>query len=270
MKLLSWNTAGRTNKIEKQYEAINIHNPDIICLQEIQFSGEEKWQKVLSTDYDYVISSFNHIQERSKTGPRKYHLMIASKKHIKLDRNASKHVPWEERLLVVKLENYNLRIATAHIPPGGNNGWIKIDFFEGLYDLLTENNIILMGDFNSPKKEFLDGTTMTWGQNQNSKGEIKIRHKIKGKEGRRWHVGEYNLLRGIEKINYLDYFRYLHGYKVEAFSWLTNTNRDIKYRFDHAIGPNHILPSMAKYDVGLIHQRLSDHAPLIINLKILN
>ena len=45
MKLLSWNTAGRTNKIEKQYEAINIHNPDIICLQEIQFSGEEKWQK---------------------------------------------------------------------------------------------------------------------------------------------------------------------------------------------------------------------------------
>ena len=80
---------------------------------------------------------------------------------------------------MVTLENYNLRIATTHIPPGGNNGWIKIDFFEGLYDLLTENNIILMGDFNSPKKEFLDGTTMTWGQNQNSKGEIKIRHKRK-------------------------------------------------------------------------------------------
>jgi exonuclease III len=266
MKILSWNTADRSNKVEEQFDAITFHEPDVICLQEVQASGEEKWQQILSTNYDYVISSYAHVAERSKTGPRKYHLIIASKKEIQLDRSASNHVPWEERLLVVKHIENKLRIATTHIPPGGSNGWIKIDFFEGLYDLLSEKDVVLLGDFNSPRKEFPDGTLMTWGQRQNIKGEIKIRAKIKGLDGQRWHDGEYNLLRGITKINCQDYFRYLHGYDNEAFSCVTQTNSDIKYRFDHAIGSNHIKPPKASYDVSLMLKNLSDHAPLILDL----
>ena len=268
MKLLSWNTAGRSKIIENQYLAIQEIEPDLLCLQEIQANGNEKWIETLSKNYNYVISSFNHVEGRSKTGPRKYHLIIASKLPIVLKNISSEYIPWPERLLVVELENLGISIATTHIPPGSTNGWIKIDFFEGLYKLLSEDKLILTGDFNSPKKEFSDGRTMTWGQFLNSKGDIKVRKRREGRDGQRWHDAEYNLLRGISNIGYIDYFRHLNGFETAACSWISNINPDCAYRFDHAIGPENIGAVKAAYLMNLIDQKLSDHAAFLLEFDL--
>ena len=268
MKLLSWNTAGRTKIIENQYLAIQEIDPDILCLQEIQANGDEYWIKILSNDYEYIISSFDLVGERTKTGPRKFHLIIASKLPIVLKNVSFEYVPWAERLLIVELENQGLKIATTHIPPGSTNGWVKIEFFEGLYKLLSEDNLILTGDFNSPRKEFSDGRTMTWGQFLNSKGEIKVLKKREGREGQRWHDAEYNLLRGISDIGYLDYFRHLNGFETEAYSWISNVNSNHRYRFDHAIGPQKMMLKEAKYLNELIELKLSDHAALLLDFEV--
>lgn len=268
MKLLSWNTAGRTKIIENQYLAIQEIDPDILCLQEIQANGDEHWIKILSNNYEYIISSFDLVGERSKTGPRKFHLIIASKLPIVLKNISLEYVPWAERLLIVELENQGLKIATTHIPPGSTNGWVKIDFFEGLYKLLSEENLILTGDFNSPRKEFSDGRTITWGQVIKSKAEIKVRRKIRGGIGQRWHDAEYNLLRGITEIDYLDYFRHLHGFETEAYSWMSNINSNSRYRFDHAIGPSKITTKEVIYLYDFIDRKLSDHAALLLEFDL--
>ena len=268
MKIITWNTAGRTTKIEAQFKALIALKADIVCLQEIQSGGDEIWQMVLSVDYPYITSSKGFADFRSKTGPRKYHNMIASKFPIEPNIELSKYVPWFERLLVVYLPICNVNIATTHIPPGVSNGWKKIDFFEGLFRLVSENRLILTGDFNSPQKEFIDGGILTWGQRINSKGFPYIRKKILGKNGQRWHEGEYNLLRGIETIGYCDYFLKLNGSEQLAYSWVTPSNREIKYRFDHMIGPENIEVLSAEYSNHFIDKKLSDHAPLIVELDI--
>jgi exonuclease III len=268
MKLITWNTAGRTSKIEAQFKALIALKADVVCLQEIQSAGDEIWHTVLSVDYPYIISSKDFVDFRSKTGPRKYHNIIASKFPIEPNIELSKYVPWIERLLVVYMPTYNMHIATTHIPPGVSNGWKKIDFFEGLFRLVSENRLILTGDFNSPQKEFMDGGILTWGQRINSKGMPYNRKKILGENGQRWHDGEYNLLRGIESIGYCDYFKKMNGPAHMAYSWLTPSNRDIKYRFDHIIGPDNIEVLSADYRTHFIDEKLSDHAPLIVELSV--
>ncbi len=134
--------------------------------------------------------------------------------------------------------------------------------------MVSENHLILTGDFNSPQKEFIDGGILTWGQRINSKGIPYNRKKILGENGQRWHDGEYNLLRGIETIGYTDYFLKLNGPEQLAYSWVTPSNREIKYRFDHMIGPENIEVLSAEYRTHFIDEKLSDHAPLIIELSV--
>jgi len=267
LKILTWNTAGRTRRIPEQWEYVKTKDADILCLQEIQHGGDLIWRERLSTQYRYVVSSVSLVTDRSKTGPRKYHLIIASKQEIELDMHSSKLVPWFERLLVVNHIESNLKIATTHIPPGGNNGWVKIEFFEGLYKLLAVAPTILTGDFNSPRDEFEDGTLVTWGQRVNSKGEVKLRKKIHGENGKRWHEGEFNLLKGISRINYMDFYRNKNGYD-SAYSWLTGKDKNIKYRFDHIIGPKHLKVINATYDHSVLSAKLSDHASLISEFSL--
>ena len=78
MKIITWNTAGRTKKIPEQWEHIQALNADIVCLQEVQQGGDAKWMDCLKSAYEYVFSSHGFEPNRSKTGPRKYHLIIAS------------------------------------------------------------------------------------------------------------------------------------------------------------------------------------------------
>jgi exonuclease III len=268
MKIITWNTAGRTSRIGEQFKALIALSADIVCLQEIQYGGDAKWQTILSVEYSYIISSKDFVDFRSKTGPRKYHTIIAAKFPLEPKIELSEYVPWKERLLVVYLPIYNVRIATTHIPPGVSNGWKKIDFFEGLFRLVSENRLILTGDFNSPQKEFPDGQILTWGQRINSKGMPYNRKKILGEDGQRWHDGEYNLLQGIDSIGYCDYFKRMNGPAHMAYSWVTPSNRDIKYRFDHIIGPENIEVVSAEYCTRFIDDKLSDHAPLLIELTI--
>jgi exonuclease III len=263
LKIATWNTAGRTRKISDQWNYLKSLNLDILCLQEIQWNADEIWLKLLRETYTFVYSSRDFFMERDKTSPRKYHIILASNLELHLLPELSKFVPWPERLLVVETTSLKLRIATTHIPPGVSNGWTKIDFFEGLHRMLMEFPTLLLGDFNSPKCEFPDGTLVTWGQNIYANGKIGIRKKIHGSHGQRWHDAEFQLLKGITQKEYRDYFRELHGYQTKAQSWITQSNPNIGYRFDHMIGPSNLHVSSIDYDSSVFQKKLSDHKPLI-------
>lgn len=60
----------------------------------------------------------------------------------------------------------------------------------------------------------------------------------------------------------------MNGPAHADYSWVTPSNRDIKYRFDHIIGPENIEVISAEYRTRFIDDKLSDHAPLVIELTI--
>ena len=82
LKILTWNNAGRTKRIPDQWEYLKMKDADIVCLQEIQQGGDLIWRDHLNSHYPYIVSSVSFVKNRSKTGPRKYHLIIASKQEI--------------------------------------------------------------------------------------------------------------------------------------------------------------------------------------------
>ena len=54
MKILTWNTAGRNKKIKEQFDLIKSQSPDVLCLHEIQASGDEVWHNLLKNEYKFV------------------------------------------------------------------------------------------------------------------------------------------------------------------------------------------------------------------------
>ena len=156
---LTWNTAKRIKYSEEQVNFINSFKPDVVALQEVLINSDKKLKELLSTHNKNIISSFDLAPDlKILTKKRMFGQIIAS--NFKLEPNDPKdfNIPWQERVLSVKLfiDNSEIYFHTTHIPPGSGNGWIKIETLEGIYQRLTENkdNLnILCGDFNTPKEE---------------------------------------------------------------------------------------------------------------------
>ena len=65
LRIVSWNTAKRLKKVSLQADFIRKISPDIIALQEIIPSTESAFRQVLSTDYPFIISSFELASDLS-------------------------------------------------------------------------------------------------------------------------------------------------------------------------------------------------------------
>ena len=59
IKFLSWNTAKRLKRVDKQFSFILNQKPDVIALQEILPSTEKKYRALMENVYPNIISSFD-------------------------------------------------------------------------------------------------------------------------------------------------------------------------------------------------------------------
>lgn len=269
----TWNTAKRIKYSEEQTNFINYFKPDVVALQEVLINADKKLKELLSTNYKNIISSFDLAPDlKILTKKRMFGQIIAS--NFKLEPNDPKdfNVPWQERVLSVKLfiDNSEIYFHTTHIPPGSGNGWIKIETLEGIYERLKENkdNLnILCGDFNTPKEEDFKNGMVSFAQRINTKGEAKIRSSFRGGDGARWDRGERNIIVGMKKHGIEDSFRTLYSYNTQEYSWrFRRKDKVLKRRFDHFFASNKLKVISAKY----LHnqKRISDHSPLIVEYKI--
>ena len=270
---LTWNTAKRIKYSEEQTNFINYFKPDVVALQEVLINSDKKLKELLSTNYKNIISSFDLAPDlKILTKKRMFGQIIAS--NFKLEPNDPKdfNVPWQERVLSVKLfiDNSEIYFHTTHIPPGSGNGWIKTETLEGIYERLKEkkdNLNILCGDFNTPKEEDLKNGMMSFAQKINDKGEAIVRKSFRGGEGVRWDKGERDIIVGLNEIGIEDSFRKLFSYDVKEYSWKFNRKDNvIKRRFDHFFASKKFKVMDAKY----LHneKKLSDHSPLIVKYRI--
>ena len=270
---LTWNIAKRIKYSEEQVNFINSFKPDVVALQEVLISSDKKLKDLLSKNYKNIVSSFDLAPDlKILTKKRMFGQIIAS--NFKLEPNDPKefNVPWQERVLSVKLfiDNFEIYFHTTHIPPGSGNGWIKIETLEGIYERLKENKInlnILCGDFNTPKEEDLKNGMVSFAQRIDDKGEAKVRKSFRGGEGVRWDKGERGIIVGLKEFGIEDSFRKLFSYDIKDYSWKFNRKDNvIKRRFDHFFASE----KFKVLDANYLHneKKLSDHSPLIVKYKI--
>ena len=110
---------------------------------------------------------------------------------------------------------------------------------------------LLVGDLNTPRDEYADGTVETWGG-------------LPGSDNR-WDAGERAVLVGLAEHDLADAFRRFHGYKRKAFSIVMRGN---KRRYDHVFASQALRVVDARY----LHQhrvaKLSDHSPILVEFDV--
>lgn len=263
MKIISWNIARRTKKLQKQIEVILGLNADIIALQEVQNCTLNHIYNILSnSDFKYISDSSSLAEKNNKN----FCIVVASKWPVTLMNHEEFSIPFHERILPLIIHSFygDIEFFTVHIPPGSSNGWKKIETFEGIYKRLaieSKKPRILCGDFNSPQFEFKNGQILTWGE------KILKNGKIKG-TGERWDVGERLVIDGLRKYDLKDIYRLLNGYEKEEFSWFTNNRGNHKgRRFDHIFASESLNPISCKYYSKPREDKLSDHSPIVVTFN---
>jgi endonuclease/exonuclease/phosphatase family metal-dependent hydrolase len=271
LRLISWNVRQSTGiRLAEQVGALAAQNPDILALQEVTKKSVSQFRDALAhIGLQHTVDSFQLATDSSLLrGPRRYGELLASRWPLTTLPPEGFAVPWPERVLSAICQSPwgLIEIHTTHIPPGASNGWVKIETLEGIFNRLAcqgDHPRILCGDFNTPQAEKPDGRTLTWGQVEKSTGLVRIVEQKKGGSGERWHLGEYNVLRGLAQFDLPDVFRLLHGYDVQEFSWYWKAKgRVVGRRFDHVFASRRLNLIECRYLHSLREQSLSDHSPI--------
>ena len=273
MKIVSWNLNSRTNEetLKGQSSFLRLGNFDVITLQEVTQNSEIFFKE--SFKDMFVLSSFDLVEDKSVLiKNRKYGQIIISKQPIRFVSERCEEIPFPERLLSGFIESTSIEIHTTHVPPGSSNGVIKVEHFEGLFSYLSkrkDKNMILTGDFNSPKLELDTGEVITWGQKINTSGEPRISVNPKWKHqctGERWDLAERNIIENHKALGLQDAFIIKNGYKDATGSWFTNKGQGRRY--DHIFSSESLIVNSAFYKHEPREVKLSDHSPLIVELSI--
>jgi len=249
MKLLSWNVAGRTGVMDRQAQAVERREPDVVCLQEVRASTAPRWREALAGH------GLVHALDSSEVAPpRRLFNLIASR--WELNPLPGVLSPQPERVIgsVCETPWGQAEIWTAHIPPAPSNGLVKVETCEALFAELARpaaRHRLLCGDLNTPRYESLEGEVETFASNHPE-------HEV------RWDAAERSLLVGLAEWDLADAFRALNGYGRRDVSWVFHTRRRRKaaHRLDHILAAASLRPVYCDYIHEWREAGLSDHSAM--------
>jgi exonuclease III len=247
VKLLSWNVAGRTGRLEAQAAAVARREPDIVVLQEIRASTLPRWQGALrDAGLPYSLDSGGRSERR---------LFNLAASRWPLDPLPPVVCPQPERVLSLAVDapGTGVEVHGVHVPPA-NHGLAKVEVCEALFDALAvpgHGPRILVGDLNTPRAEFPDGQIETFAANHPETFE-------------RWDRAERSLLTGLADWGFVDVFRHLNGYGSAEATWVFRDRfgRDGGHRLDHLFATRDLDPVSCEYLHGWRETGLSDHSAM--------
>ena len=191
---------------------------------------------------------------------RRLGVVIASRTPLEVVGSA--HPPWPERLLSARVTaEVPYVVHSLHSPISQKPELVKVRTHRAIHQHLArphELPQLLVGDLNTPRREFADGRT--WSFARTAKGALRL------DRGERWEHDELSLLRGLEPHGMRDLFRDLHGYDRQEISFAAG--RRGGWRLDHVIGSAHFTPVTCEYDHGPREEGLSDHSPLWVEARV--
>ena len=215
MRLITWNVAGRVARRPEQAEAIGARERDVVCLQEITPGTLGAWRRDLTAlGLAHVRSSLDDwIPGEPPPDGRRLGVLVAARAPLRVV--VSAHPPWPERLLSVRVEDeVPFVLHDLHSPISQKPDHVKLRTHRAVYAHLArahELPQLLVGDLNTPRREFPDGTT--WSFARTAKGALRP------DRGEAWERDELAPLRGLEDQGVRDLFRALHGWERQEISF---------------------------------------------------
>jgi endonuclease/exonuclease/phosphatase family metal-dependent hydrolase len=92
---------------------------------------------------------------------------------------------------------------------------------------------------------------------------VRLARRISGQPGLRWDTAERNILSGLQVFGLRDTFRSLHGYQVDACSWVMQYKGQLRRRrFDHIFASDRLKTISCEYLTAWREDGLSDHAAI--------
>jgi exonuclease III len=271
-RIMSWNTAKRRVRLNEQIELIQKHQADIVALQELNHNTSKIFGEKLRSHYPHIVSSFEEETLNHNNPKRIFGQLIASKLPIKAYCPQEFLVPWNERIVAVKvtLGMAEFDLITTHIPPGCNNGTIKIEMIKGIVDRLILNNHrhqILCGDFNTPQLEHDKLGLVTWGQKLITRKDGSMGVRLSNLRSENWDMIERSLFEDLAKFGIRDSFRTLNPEDFKAYSWeMKRKGKIFRRRFDHFFASEQFTVKSCYYSYD--NDNLSDHSPMIVDYSI--
>lgn len=265
LRLITWNTAARNGRVQRQAEALLERQPDVVTLQEVTHAAMDSMMHRLSSGgLTHTLASCASAASTAKS--RQTCVLIASR--FPLVALEWVDFGWPEKALGARLDldGTKLDVFTVHMPPGANHGWFRIECFQAVHAALAkscEHPRVLTGDFNSPLAELPSGEVICAGMRCDHEGRWVAQRSRKGHDGQRWADGENLVFTGLRAHDLRDVFRGVHGWNRTDFSiemrWRETTTRR---RFDHVFASSHLQAISCEYLHPLRESGLSDHSPL--------
>ncbi len=255
MILLSWNVAGRVARLGEQVQRVVELDADVVCLQEITRTTTDPWHETLAASGYHVAQA-----ELAPTG-RPLGVLTASRRPATPLSVAG--LPLPERVLAVRLEDAT-EVVNMHSPISTRPDLAKVLTHEAVHNHLAgpaaaAADRLVCGDLNTPRKEHADGRVWTFARDRYG--------RLRPERGERWDAAELALIRGLEPHGFRDAFRALHGYERRELSW-SWPRYSGGYRLDHLIVSAGVEVLSCGYEHSWREQGLSDHSPLVAELRL--
>lgn len=258
--VLSWNVAGRVRAVADQAAALAQRPADVVALQEVRSTAVAAWESELARiGFEHILMTLP-AGAAQRAPERRLGVLVAARGELGLGPTLA--IPWPERHLAVEVEIEGVvtELLNLHAPVSSKPGLAKVLTLEMVYEHLrseTGQPRVLVGDLNTPQYESRDGEVRSFARNR--AGRIRPTH------GERHDAAELGVTVGLQKLGYLDAFRFLHGYDRRDRSWLY-PNGKLGYRLDHVLarGMNVLA---CEYEHSWREQGLSDHSAIWAELQ---
>ncbi len=262
IRLITWNVAGRSQRLAEQATAVARREPDIVALQEVTRRTQPLWTRA------FELMGLPHVRASSVdigAEGRRTLVMIAARVALG-DVEAPLSVPRRESALSVLARSSGgpLEIHCVHVPNAAN-GWVKVETLQALRRGLAMPSRaprVLCGDLNIPRRELPDGTTISFARDS--------RGRLRPERGAEWDAAELGIVPGLRELGYRDAFRSCHGYasKSPSWTWKTIAGHDGGWRLDHTFLSPELRPVACEYHHEWREQGLSDHSALETDLEV--
>ncbi len=265
VRLITWNVAGRSQRLVEQARALAAREPDVVALQEVTRRTRPLWNRAFELmGLTHVCAS--SIDDGLPGGrvSRRTIVMIGARTAL-AEVHKPLPVPRPETALSVLAWSPSapLEIHCVHVPNAAN-GWVKVETLQALRrGLETPSRAprVLCGDLNTPRRELPDGTTISFARDS--------RGRLRRERGPEWDAAELGVVPGLRDLGYCDAFRACHGYasRSPSWTWKTIAGHDGGWRLDHTFLSEGLRPLACQYHHEWREQGLSDHSALETDLE---
>jgi len=256
--LVCWNLAGRMRLVGEQAERVLGERPDLVCLQEVTPATAHPWLDLLdAAGYRCALAPL----PRAREGSRPLAVLTAAAGVDDLEPMPVAGVPWEERVLSVRVRG-DLEVVNVHSPVSPKPNLAKVRTHEAVFRHMATGSgpRLVCGDLNTPRREHPDGSVRTFARHRNG--------RLRPDRGERWDAAETALIRGLAPRGFRDAFRELNGFgsKEPTWEWPRSGGG---YRLDHLIVSPEIEVTACRYQHGWRRDdRLSDHSALVAEVAV--